>query len=937
MQRQEPQAHYTGEIDLLAELIDDEPSQDQLVLERPDWNMNKLTRPFLRSYRAIEDASWAADQWARETSQALKKIVSELPQEWTAQGNDHIMGNIFGKFFTISQQYSVSMYMEIFAPLTDIAKTFASHVVIETQHSCYRKIPLREIALYWFNFEHHYQMRGTLREAGDMYFVFLRTLQRFFYFRPKDKTTEICQELLNDVDQLCENLIKSHRAHLSYLYYGLQDELYRCAYSLSYHQRHYQIRWKLKKLPKLQHNEKVKLERYEEAIEKMLEGFHLYLRCIQMQLNLKNTAFFEINTFETQKQKIQNVLKKTLSTTSNFLQKIKDNEDQHWTYQECSQKIIKIENFFYREITDMTRVFRLVKENPRTNNFPKLISGKYDFIAQSLPEHADIIHFQRLWSWSKSKIEVDVATPLRFPAEQFFLQRVEKIVPIHQQWLDAIAKWLKKLEQQEQFFKLSVHVTLQEWEHDSSDQRLLSPEEFYQILHHSSIPFENQVRQILAESDTEFYKFQSQVQTIINDLIIDFRNLIFDPEMRSEFLRPTLQGKNIQEFFKKFIVQLQYTKLFKQYRSLRWIWKINKSIWLKWRKIKISWHTYDIAKTHAIPDYYSHVFVPEILEVSSLFIGRTQELAQLKNWASAAKSKQRQMIALFGVPGVGIRSLVEHFTKKYHYHLVKVRLTFQDEHLQLLKDENELQIDDFLKRLDTDQMQVVSLQIMDHSLIENIQSIHALHQLLQQLHQTPTSHLYLFHIHEFVWKSLACIPKIKQMFKEVKQIGSMDQATLKQLIYQRHSVVGYSLDFIFPKKRSYYLFHKIAPNLCQRFVENIFFNELKRRSQGNPAIAMQLWIHQCRASNKRILLMPFKQQKSCQLGQDELLILRMILTQGAVSLQSLKKNRLIQNLQICIHYLNEHSLIRIKDSILTINPQSYQVIYQSLKQSALLQ
>ena len=391
--------------------------------------------------------------------------------------------------------------MELFAPLKDIPNTFASHIVIETNNSSCRKIPLREIALYWFNFEHHYQMLGTLREAGDMYFVFLRTLQRFFDFRPKDNTTEICQELLDDVNQLCENLIKSHRSHLSYLYHGLQNELYRCAHSFSYLARYQHIRWKLKKLPQLQANEQFKLNRYEDAIEKMLEGFHLYLRCIQMQLNLKNTAFFEINTFDTQKQRIQNVLQKALAATSHLLQKTKDDEQQQWTYQESSQKIAKIEQFFYREVASMTRVFRLVKENPRTNHFPKLISGKYDFIAQSLPEHADIIHFQKLWSWSKSKIEVDVATPLRFPAEQLFLQRVEKMIPIHQRWLDSIARWLRELEQQEQFFKLSVHTTLQEWENSKSKTDSFHSEELYQTLHHILIPFESQVQQILAELD----------------------------------------------------------------------------------------------------------------------------------------------------------------------------------------------------------------------------------------------------------------------------------------------------------------------------------------------------------------------------------------------------------------------------------------------------
>ena len=158
-------------------------------------------------------------------------------------------------------------------------------------------------------------------------------------------------------------------------------------------------------------------------------------------------------------------------------------------------------------------------------------------------------------------------------------------------------------------------------------------------------------------------------------------------------------------------------------------------------------------------------------------------------------------IVLFGVPGVGIRSLIEHFTQKHHHHLLKVKLTFQEERLKLFTGESELQADDFFQRLDTDQMQVVSLQLAEHSFMGNVQ-IHALCDFLQQLHCTPTIHLYLFHFHEFVWKSFSLIPQIKKMFTEIKAIAPMDQSTLKQLIYQRHHVVGYSLHFISPKKRN---------------------------------------------------------------------------------------------------------------------------------------
>ena len=937
----------TNEANLLAELIDheaDPSSKEQfarLLLERPDWQMGKLTRPFLRVYRAIEDAAWAADQWAMQTSKELKKILEEVPQQWKGQANDRVMGRIFGEFFAISEQYSVSMYLQIFEPLKELPNTFASNVQIPHHkiHLQNKNIPLRKIGVYWLNYEHHYQMQGTLREAGDMYFVFLRGLQRFFAFRHKEDTTKICDELFADIDQLCENLIKSHRSHLSYLYYGLQAELYQYVNHTLHHKRSLQIYWKLKKITKLQEQEALKLVRYEQAIEKMLEGFHLYLRCLQMQLNLKNTAFFEINTFTAQQKKIEKALKESLEGIEELLEKIKQKTIQPLTYQECHQKLNEVEEFFKRKIAGTIRVVNATKNNPRTKNFPILIAGKYDFIAQSLPEYADIIHFQKLWSWTKSKIEVDIETPLRFPAEQLFLRRIEKIVPIHQNWSHAIAKWLQDLEHQEYFFKLSIRTILQEWENKTSQGTTLKPEELHDALKSSLAPFEDQMTQMLLEVDSQFENFLYQTNLIINELVIDFRNLIFDPDARWSFLNISLRGEGLRGIARKILLQFQYTKSLKKYTAIFTKW--NKMIWFKWHKIAITWRAYGLIKTQKIPLYYSHVFVPNPLEVKSLFVGREKELKQLEVWAKYISKKQNtdpQLILLFGEVGVGIRSLVEYFVQKNNYSLIKIWLTFENKKIKIFMGEKEIDLEGCLKRLMTDQMLVVSLQIIDHSFLESVQNIQVLKQFLKQFRKAPILHLYLFHMTEFLWKSLSQIDEVKEAFTTTKQITPMTQETLEQMIYQRHRVVDYPLYFMFPKKRSYYLLHKIFPKFCQKITKNCFFQELAKRSQGNPTIAMQLWIHQCLLGiNKQIVLMPFQNEKSYTLQQNELLILRVILTQGTVSIQTLNESKFVQNLHTSLQSLTNKTLICMKDSMLTINPKSYQFVYQLLKKSALLE
>ncbi|MGK5091200.1 hypothetical protein WDW89_04180 [Deltaproteobacteria bacterium TL4] len=948
----------------------------QLVM--PGWNTGRLTRSLHVAFKTIEDACHQADEWVDQTHKLIKDLIDSLPDVWPDHDSGEVTSRLLGQFYAISQQYPVSQYLSNFSQIPKIANTFPkgmevgvpSNLLQEGLESApwwgmawiaYQKseqslrqlggseeklkanVPLRKIGIYWLKLQNALQMRGTLRDAGDYYFVFLKSVQRLFNISPGDQVKYLWDEMLSDVKELADHLKSTHRSHLMYLFNGFEQTL-----------RNSLLPWQAEKFMRIsrlqKYVEKVeqenveRLEKYSKALEYALEDFHIRLQFFKIQREALRIMQGELSFIRQQYKRLDKQLIDSIEKIRSVVPESVD-EWENLNKFKFSFRMNQVQKNCFSAILQLQNVFRQILSNTRTNNMVDLVLRRYEAISQTLPEHANIVHLDKLWSWTNKKVEIDEAVPLRYTVERFFHTKLDEDLNFyHSRWLNYIRIWSDLVAQQEQFFHFSFYSLRQEYGDPATDWQNANRAVLHKTLIDSSQPTIGQLSSIEQDLTKEYEIFDSQTQKAVTTTISALEEVIFDPGLREKLLRLATEGTGTLSTIIRFVIELKHIEIILRLPLIRHVlfsyrWLDKKT--MEWSK---KFEKKKQAPEALSPAYYSRIFVIEPLEVASLFVERTQEIEQMHRIWEQRLQRERTVLAIIGKPGSGKRSLIHHFLhNEISGSMMNVRLSLLDEQISAMINNQPFSLDRMLHKVLVDRFEVIVLEGLEACFVESVGGATFLKEFFNWLQNASGRIFWIISINELSWKTMGLLEQVGATFTDVVQISPTSGKDLEQMLIKRHNVVGLPVKFKVPEKKSYQLLSQFKPEECQKLLNWRFFSELALRSEGLPALALRLWIQQVRVFNdNEIYILPFKEDTELPLlGEEELLILRIVLAQGPVSAHHLQPAVMSSKyLRVCLDKLSGLGLISIQkfnaSTLFLANPNSYRTIYQLLRKAMLL-
>ncbi|MBF0276708.1 MAG: ATP-binding protein [SAR324 cluster bacterium] len=943
-------------------------------LTAPEWNPGKLSRSFFSASKLIEEACQKADRWVTITEDLLEELVLSLPEHWPESDSKNVSSKFLGRFFGISQHHPISQYLECFAGIPTIPNTFPiltetpiqKESIKETASQTPNRVPekeqpskkesptegeqvtasvrMRAIGTFWLQYQHALQLHGTLSEAGDLYFVFLKATQRLFNLPPGLEIVDIRQDLINDIHQLSDNLRSAHRGHLMYIYKGFERELWIACQASKNHKLPKASRL-ASKLIKVDRENQESLEQLSKALEYVLEDFYIRLQFFQIRQDALNILDEEMKTMHRQ----YNLMHRQLANSIEVIQKGIPQDQQIWVDLDPFKfafQMESVESSFHEGISKLKNVYRNIFRDSGANRMVNLTMKRCDTLAQSLPEHANIIHLEKLWSWSHKKIEIDEAVPLRYTIEQFFRTRLlEKLNTQHARWIEFLRNWTEQIDKQEQFFLFSFYALRQEWTDPISGWQNADRAVVYQELKESAHPTVLQFQTILEELEAEFTRFDQGVRQILTETVDDLEDVIFDPGLRQKLLKLASEGSGVVAAVLGMVLHMGQTNLVQQWPLVQKSLLLVEKAQTRWLRFKGSLRSKSPPPEFPLPAYYSRVFMVDPLEISSLFVGRKRESAELLRICTEHRDNERVAIAIVGMPGSGKRSLINYFVRNVlDAETVQIHLALLDNNISGIINSRPFSLEEIVHKIELEQIKVVVVDGLEACFVETMGGARPMLEFFEYLQKTPREIIWILAVNEIAWKTIELMPKTGGAFTHVFHLKPVRKKKLKEMLYKRHEVVGLPLQFKIPADhRDFKWLNKLHSPTCKRMLERHFFSELERHSMGLPAIAMKLWIDHCSIlEDNTILLNPFIEKTQLpHLEEEEHLLLRIILAQGTVRPQHLQQAVVSsKSLRVALDNLKRAELIFIRrqnnETVFSVNPESYLTIYQLLKKSTLL-
>ncbi|MBF0349731.1 MAG: hypothetical protein HQM11_01795 [SAR324 cluster bacterium] len=983
------------------------PSKPVPIYVRPaefvmaDWNMDRMYRSFETVFKTILEASQQADQWIDHTKKELLRIIEELPDVWPQQDSHNITSRLLGHFYAITQQNPVAQYLECFAPIQQLPGSFPVLFDLKSPEEIIRRhfdqaprfahlwmfwkggmpeqylknrlgtgswwqkriwqwyrhnqellrknirqlrknVRFRAIGIYWLRYENALQMQGTLRDAGDFYFIFLKSFQRLFSVQPGEDLTYIREEMTGDVQELADHLKSVHRGHLLYIYSGFEQELQKAVLPWTSSRSIRTVKL-LRGLDKLLNENQESLEQYSRALEYALEDFYIRLQFVQIQRDAYKLIEDDLVLVQRQYER----LIKQLDDSSLKVQKCIPDRETEWEKMNkhmFSYSMNKVQTTCYASVERLRNVFSQIDANTRTNNLVDLVLGKYAKISQKLPEHANIVHLDKLWSWTNKKIEIDEGFPLRYTVENYLYTNLyDSLNQFHQRWLGYIKAWSNQADQQEQFIQFSFYSLRHEHSDPVTDWQESNRNKLYKELTDVITPTLEHFQNIHQELEKEFPLFQKNTLRCVQESLINLENVIFDPGLREKLTRIANEGEGFLANALRTLIKLKQVNFLLKLPRIRQFSSVLEQAKTHLDEIFFYFRKKEKPLESAAPVYYSRVFMIEPLEVPSLFIER-EELHQLMRIWHGQNKAERTVTAVVGQPGFGRRSMIQYFLyEKTNRSHIRVQLTLTDEGIMAMMNNQSFSLDKMLHKVQIDRFEIVVLEGIESCYIESAGGAEHLKRFFSWLQQVTGKIFWLVSINELTWKTISLLEQISGAFTHVIRLTPMDQKNIHDMLQRRHNVVGLQLKYKPPETIPYYWFNRLRPVDCQKWLMWRFINELEHRSGGNPALAIQLWMQQIRmVDSGTMLLLPFQKQLVLpELEEDELLILRIILTQGPVGAYHLRPAVVSSKyLRICLDKLKMMGLIIIRKynhvTVFSANPNAYQMIYQLLHEAMLL-
>ncbi len=309
----------------------------------------------------------------------------------------------------------------------------------------------------------------------------------------------------------------------------------------------------------------------------------------------------------------------------------------------------------------------------------------------------------------------------------------------------------------------------------------------------------------------------------------------------------------------------------------------------------------DEEKIDSLPPIYQKLFKIAPLETSDFLVARERELQVGEMARESWRQGMRCCLAVIGELGSGKTSLINALIND----LLGDYPVYKKSFLRIVKGEEELlrelaetlglaQVKSFdelqLRLSETEQKRVVVLEDAHQLYLRTLGGFESLKRLLLLIASTSHQVFWVISMRKYSWLYLNRVLNIADNFTFVIDTERFSAEQLKQVIYTRHKVSGLELHFLpAPAMMQKKAYRKASEEKRQQLLENEYFEELGKASEGNILTALIYWLKSIHAvQTNKLMINPLPRMRFdflLDLQIDKLLTLSMIMQHGNLSAQ----------------------------------------------------
>jgi hypothetical protein len=259
-----------------------------------------------------------------------------------------------------------------------------------------------------------------------------------------------------------------------------------------------------------------------------------------------------------------------------------------------------------------------------------------------------------------------------------------------------------------------------------------------------------------------------------------------------------------------------------------------------------------------LPYVYQRLYQLNPTDEDRFFVNREKEIKLLKDAMDNWKKDRFITVAVIGIKGSGITSLINYFLRHNDTSLKLIRRTLDskiylpDQYLDFFgglfenqKFESNTQIIDFLNSSDGNH--IIVLENLHHMFLKRVHGFDCMTMLFDLMSNTMKKVLWIGAYTRHSWEYLEKTIHISNYFTNEIFLEQMDSTTIAGIIFQRNSLSGYHIDFI-PDQENIEskAFMKLDDLEKQEYLQKQFFTHLSRISGGNITLAQLYWLRSTR-------------------------------------------------------------------------------------------
>jgi len=255
-----------------------------------------------------------------------------------------------------------------------------------------------------------------------------------------------------------------------------------------------------------------------------------------------------------------------------------------------------------------------------------------------------------------------------------------------------------------------------------------------------------------------------------------------------------------------------------------------------------------------LPFVYQRLYQLTPTDEERFFVGREQELHELKTSYENWKNNRYITTAIIGEKGSGISSLVLYFLKNAEEKLPIIHLELsakvyeENDYYQFFADAFEQdsfssndEIIQFINKRKT--KSVIIIENLQHLYLKVVKGFACQKMFFDLMTNTWEQVFWIGAYTIYSWEYLDKTIQISSIFINEIKLEKFTDETLEEIIYKRNYLSGYRVEFqVSEASQSNKSFDKMDEDNRQKYLKKVFFKELNQMSNGNVSLAQLYWL-----------------------------------------------------------------------------------------------